>query len=152
MGSSLSPEELLQCKMRWLLTHCSIFVPVASRAWLQVSGPVDKGLLDKAYPHGYTFGGLRKVIKRKRVKELAGETSVERPDASLVASVQRPLKKIRLSSVTGQKVRVLPATAVLVQSGAIKADGGEKVEIKTEETPSHSTATATTTTTSTTTY
>jgi hypothetical protein len=53
-------------KMRWLLLNCILFIEVASRAHVQICGPIMKSHLDSAYPLSYkAFGNA----KRKRPAE-----------------------------------------------------------------------------------
>ena len=50
-------------KMRWLLLNCILFIEVASRAHVQICGPIMKSHLDSAYPLAYkAFSNM----KRKR--------------------------------------------------------------------------------------
>ena len=95
--------------MKWLLTQCSIFVLVGGRAWLQISGPLDKGGLEKAFPFAWTFRGGSKAVKRKRKEEEKGEenkaAATVRP-GPIRETFQRPAKKIRLVSSDGQIQRL----------------------------------------------
>ena len=95
-------------KMRWLLTHCSLFILTGMRAWLQISGPLDKGGLDKAFPFNYTFAqGAGRSAKRKRKEDQEGVIMPSAESIPAIPSVQRPLKKIRLQSANGQRMKLL---------------------------------------------
>lgn len=88
-------------KMRWLLTHCSLYVLIGQRAWLQISGPLNKGDLEKAFPFTFRGGSARGAVKRKRKDDAGNATIQAKRSTPILASVQRPLKKIRLRSSDG---------------------------------------------------
>lgn len=77
-------ESLLEVfgfeQTRWLLTHCIIYVCVASRAWVQVNGSVDSVILKElntAYP--LQFGIKRKLppVEGKRCSILPAKIDTE---------------------------------------------------------------------------
>lgn len=117
-------------KMRWLLTNCSLFVLVGRRAWLQISGPLNKGELEKVFPYSYTFrSDSARALKRKRKEEenvpLIQSTGSNGP---VLASVLRPLKKIRLQCSDGARTLLLD----LEKSQSLP----ESIDKKTDEHPS----------------
>ncbi|XP_032779409.2 telomerase reverse transcriptase [Daphnia magna] len=90
-------------KMKCLLIHCSIFVLVGRRAWLQISGPLDKGDLERMFPPIFQYRAIPKAVKRKKEEHaIAKAPKTSNLPFRDCPSVQRPLKKIRLTSSDGQ--------------------------------------------------
>lgn len=93
-------------KMKYLLTHCTIFVLVGRRTWLQISGPLDKGGLEKNFLPIFQFRAISKGVKRKKEQVTARAPITSSLPLFDGPSVQRPIKKIRLISKDGKSHEV----------------------------------------------
>ena len=83
--------------MQFLLAKCRIFVLVGEKAWLQISGPLDKGGLEKNFP--FRIGS--KAGKRKRNKKAARPAPVEE-------SLLRTSKRQKIENEMDDTASVVP--------------------------------------------
>lgn len=120
-------ESLLKtvrtANMRWLLSQCMLFTLVCDRAWLQISGPLNKGKLESAFPLIFRPVTRNRAAKRKRPEECRaynGDRLVH-PSSPTPPSVQRPRKKIRVMISGEQEQQLSPRIFVHASSPAPSA-------------------------------